>query len=81
MGQEEITEELHTFLHAKSKKETSKPMKVIRDKRQFSVRIPMKLARLFNLDSTKDVFQFEATIPKPNEDKPAKLIASLIKKL
>ena len=37
MESDEIVDELHTFLHAKEKRE-KKTMKVIKDKKQFSVR-------------------------------------------
>ena len=78
MDKEDLAEELHQFLHAKEKVET-KATKIIRDKKQFSVRIPMKFALAVDLDPNKHMFKFKLILPRPNEDLPPQLTATLIK--
>ncbi len=55
-----------------------KEVNIIRDKKQFSIRIPKKFSEIMKIDETKDYFEFHLV---PNEDKKEKfdLEAILIK--
>lgn len=58
-----------------------KEVSIIKDGKQFSVRIPKKFAEIINIDVEKDTFEFILK-PKHNEDGTAKgfdLIADLKK--
>ena len=47
-----------------------KEAKIIFDERQYSVRIPAKIAKRMNLDPKQDKIRFRVTIPPEIEGKP-----------
>ncbi len=47
-----------------------KNVNIIYDGRQYSIRIPAKVIKTMNIDSTKDQFQFELDIPPKITEKP-----------
>jgi len=75
-----LVDELHSFLHAKVKRE-EKEMTILTDGKQLSVRIPSKFVRAMQLNPGEDKMKFELLMPKPNEDMPAKLVAVIEKKV
>ncbi|MCK5473890.1 MAG: hypothetical protein KAI53_00650 [Candidatus Aenigmarchaeota archaeon] len=47
-----------------------KDAKIIYDKRQYSVRIPAKIAKTMNLEPKTDKIKFTVTIPSKFNEKP-----------
>jgi len=71
-------EELRGIIEGEAK-EVKKIAKIIYDGRQYSVRIPLKMAKSMQLDHKKDEILFELISPKKIEDKP-ELRISVVRK-
>lgn len=56
-----------------------KEVKIIKDKRQLSIRIPKRMADIMKINPEKDTIRFQL-IPKDDEGKEFELVANLIKK-
>ncbi len=71
MVDENILKELEEFLPESSEIQAKRKVKIIKDKKQFSIRIPTSFARSMELDVKKHVFVFELVKPKmPSNEKP-----------
>lgn len=55
-----------------------KPVKIIRDKKQLSIRIPKRFTEILEIDETKDYFEFHL-IPKEEQKGEFKLEGFLVK--
>jgi len=62
--------------HDDEKEYLRKDVSIIKDKRQFSIRIPVKFAELANIDPTTDVFEF-VLIPEEEEGEKFTIEAKL----
>jgi len=71
-------EELRNFLNHEEKKE-EKVTSIIYDKRQYSVRIPLKFAKSANINPQIDKFKFTLIVPPAmSKDHYPKIVGELI---
>ena len=68
MVEDAALKELEGFLQRKEKK-LEKEAKIIYDRKQYTIRIPMKIARVLDINPDKDTFKFTLKIPKHPEEK------------
>ena len=77
---EEI-EEVKDFLQINKTRKELEMVSIIFDGKQYSIRIPKRFADAMEIDTKKDIFEFELTLPPPDSKVEPSLKGELMRKL